>query len=150
MTGVQTCALPIFLAPLLRRCVLVFIDDILIYSRTLEEHQEHLRAVFQILAEHQFKVKRSKCTFSQPQLKYLGHVISAAGVSADPKNIEAVRTWPVPKNARDVRKVLGMMGFYRKYVKEYGLISRILTDLLKKNELFVWTTDHQRAFDTLK
>jgi hypothetical protein len=67
-------------APLLRRCVLVFIDDILVYSRTLEEHQEHLCQVFQLLATHQLKVKRSKCAFAQPQLKYLGHIISATGV----------------------------------------------------------------------
>jgi hypothetical protein len=124
-------------APLLRRCVLVFIDDILIYNATLEEHQEHLKAVFQLLAEHQLKVKRSKCTFAQPRLKYLGHIISAEGVATDPKSIEAVRKWPVPENAKDVRKFLGLAGYYRKFVQNFGVISRCLTDLLKKNELFV-------------
>jgi hypothetical protein len=102
-------------APLLRRCVLVFIDDILIYSATLEEHQGHLKAVFQLLAEHQLKVKRSKCTFAQPRLKYLGHIISVEGVATDPKSIEAVRMWPVLENAKDVRKFLGLAGYYRKF-----------------------------------
>jgi hypothetical protein len=137
-------------AKLLRRCVLVFIDDILVYSSTLEEHQEHLRAVFEILATHKLKVKRSKCTFAQTKLKYLGHIISASGVATDPKNLEAVRMWPVPANAKDVRKFLGLAGYYRKFVRNFGLISRILTDLLKKNEPFVWTSDHQQAFDSLK
>jgi hypothetical protein len=137
-------------APLLRRCALVFIDDILIYTKTLQEHQEHLRAVFQLLTEHQLKVKRSKCTFVQPQLKYLGHIISASGVSTDPKSIEAVQTWPVPQSTKDVRKFLGLAGYYRKFVQNFGLISRILTDLLKKNELFIWTHAHQQSFDSLK
>lgn len=131
-------------------CAFVFIDDILIYSSTLEEHQEHLEAVFKILPEHKLKVKRSKCTFAQPHLKYLGHIISASGVATDPKNLEAVRTWPVPVNAKDVRKFLGLAGYYRKFVRNFGLISRFQTNLLKKNELFVWTPDHQHAFDSLK
>lgn len=137
-------------APLLRKCVLVFIDDILIYSPTLEQHQVDLKAVLELLAQHQLKVKRSKCTFAQPQLKYLGHIISANGVATDSKSIEAVRSWPVPQNAKEVRKFLGLAGYYRKFVRNFGLISRILTDLLKKNELFVWTPDHQQAFLALK
>lgn len=105
--------------------------------------------MFQLLAEHRLKVKRSKCTFFQPQLKYLGHIISA-GVATDPKSIEAVRSWPVPENTKDVRKFLGLARYYHKFVKISGLISRILTYLLKKNELFVWTQDHQHTFESLK
>lgn len=137
-------------APLLRKCVLVFIDDILIYSPTLEQHQLDVKAVFDLLTQHQLKVKRSKCAFAQPQLKYLGHIISASGVATDPKSLEAVRTWPVPQNVKEMRKFLGLAGYYRKFVRNFGLISRILTDLLKKNELFVWTPDHQQAFLGLK
>ena len=143
-------AMNVILAPLLRKSVLVFIDDILIYSRTLAEHREHLQAVFHLLAQHELKVKRTKCTFSQPQLKYLGHIIPAAGVSTDPKNSEAVRSWPVPTNVKDLRKFLGMIGYYRKFIKDFAVICRVLTDLLKKNELFVWTQNHQLSFDTLK
>jgi hypothetical protein len=116
----------------------------------MAEHRDHLRAVFSLLEEHQLKVKKTKCSFAQPKLKYLGHIISADGVSTDPKNLEAVHNWPVPTNAKDVRKFLGLTGYYRKFVRNYGLISRVLTDLLKKNELFVWTVNHQEAFDTLK
>jgi hypothetical protein len=84
------------LSSLLRRCVLVFIDNILIYSRSLEEHVKHLRAVFQILARHQLKVKKSKCSFAQQRLSYLGHVISPNGVATDEEKIQAVQMWPTP------------------------------------------------------
>ena len=94
-------------------------------------------------------MKKTKCSFAQPKLKYLGHIISASGVATDPKNLEAVRTWPVPCNTKDVRKFLGLTGYYRKFVRNFGIISRVLTDLLKKNELFVWTNTHQEAFETL-
>jgi hypothetical protein len=117
-------------APLLRRCVLVFLDDILIYSSTLDEHENRLKQVFQHLATHNLKVKHSKCVFAQPQLKYLGHTISASGVSTDPKNLEAVRTWSVPTCAKEVRKFLGLAGYYRKFVCNFGLMSRVLNDLL--------------------
>jgi hypothetical protein len=91
--------------------VLVFIDNILIYSKTLEEHQEHLQAMFQLLQDHQLKVKQSKCAFMQPQLKYLGHIISAAGMATDPSSLEAVRTWPALVNVQEVRKFLGLAGY---------------------------------------
>lgn len=138
------------LSPLLRKGVLVFIDDILIYSATLTEHVQLLRQVFQLLTEHQLKVKRSKCSFAQSSLIYLGHVISHAGVSTDPKNILAVQRWPVPTNVKEVRGFLGLAGYYRKFVRHFGVISRPLTDLLKKNVVFVWTISHQQAFEALK
>ena len=75
------------LAPLLRKCVVVFIDDILIYSKTLEEHETHIEMVFELLKQHQFKVRLSKCSFTKQELNYMGHVISAAGVATDPKKI---------------------------------------------------------------
>jgi hypothetical protein len=104
-------ALNTIFAPLLRKYVLVFIDDILIYSKTLEEHQEHLQAMFQLLQDHQLKVKQSKCAFVQPQLKYLGHIILAAGMATDPSSLEAVRTWPALVNVQEVRKFLGLAGY---------------------------------------
>jgi hypothetical protein len=84
------------LAPLLRKCVVVFIDNILIYSKTYSEHIQHIKMVFQLLQEHQFKVKLSKCTFAQQQLKYLGHVIGVQGVSTDPTKVPIVKNWPTP------------------------------------------------------
>lgn len=129
---------------------MVFIDDILSYSRTLQEHLILLRQVLQLLSEHQLKVKRSKCSFARSSLTYLGHVISASGVATDPKNIKAVQAWAIPVNAKEVRGFLGLVGYYRKFVRSFGIISRPLTNLLKKNVVFVWTSEHHTAFDALK
>ena len=103
--------------PLLRKCVLVFVDDILIYSPTLETHLDHLHQVFNILNEHQFLLKRSKCSFAQQQLEYLGHAISGHGVATNPKKIEAVANWPPPSDTRQLRGFLGLSGYYRKFIK---------------------------------
>lgn len=138
------------LAPLLRRGVLVFIDDILVYSKTLEAHQQLLHQVLEILKQHHLKVKLSKCRFAQRSLMYLGHVISAAGVSTDEKNISAMRKWPRPSNIKEVRGFLGLAGYYRKFVHGFGLISKPLTMLLKKHTVFVWTEDTEAAFQHLK
>ncbi|WVZ90409.1 hypothetical protein U9M48_036715 [Paspalum notatum var. saurae] len=138
------------LAPVLRKCVLVFFDDILIYSKTLEEHVSHLRLVLELLHNDQWKVKLSKCTFMQNKLTYLGHVISAQGVGTDPAKIEAILSWPTPTNVKELRSFLGLAGYYRKFVKHFGVISQPLNELLKKNTLFVWTFDHDVAFRELK
>lgn len=138
------------LAPLLRKCVLVFLDDILIYSRSLEEHVHHVRQVLQLIAQDQWKVKLSKCAFGQRQISYLGHVISADGVATDPSKVAAVVNWPVPVNVNEVRSFLGLAGYYRKFVRNFGVISKPLTALLKKGALFLWTQDQEVAFNTLK
>lgn len=88
--------------------------------------------------------------FAQQQIIYLGHVISAQGVSTDPNKIQVIEQWPVPVNAKDLRSFLGLAGFYRKFVCNFGIISRPLFNLLKKNAVFVWTIDHQQAFQLLK
>ena len=104
------------LAPLLRVCVIVFIDDILIYSKSWEQHLEHVAAVFQLLQEHQFRIKLSKCSFAKQELPYLGHIISAHGVATDPGKIKIVQNWPVPSSVKELRSFLGMAGYYRKFV----------------------------------
>lgn len=124
------------LHPWLRRFVLVFVDDILIYSSTLEEHIQHLRTVFQVLLKHQLKVKCSKCSFGQQRLAYLGHIISPNGVSTDEDKIQAVRDWLVPTSVKELH-FLGLAGYYRKFVRHYGIISKPLTNLLRKGQLFV-------------
>jgi hypothetical protein len=138
------------LAPLLRKCVLVFFDDILIYSKSYEEHVMHVKQVLELQARDQWKVKLSKCSFAQRKITYLGHVISQQGVSTDPSKIEAVVNWPVPTNAKELRGFLGLAGYYRKFVKHFGIISKPLTELLKKGAIFTWMQDHQVAFQTLK
>lgn len=138
------------LAPYLRRSVLVFVDDILVYSHSLAEHEVHLRQVLQILSDNHLKVKQSKCSFAQPQLAYLGHVISANGVATDEDKIVAVRNWITPTSVKELRSFLGLSGYYRKFVRNYGIICKPLTNLLRKGQLFVWTSVHEEAFVTLK
>ncbi|CAN6301690.1 unnamed protein product, partial [Urochloa humidicola] len=138
------------LAPLLRKCVVVFIDDILIYSKSYEEHVQHVKMVFDLLQKHQLKVRLSKCSFAQQELKYLGHVISSKGVSTDPSKLTTIQNWPVPTNLKELRGFLGIAGYYRRFVKNFGMLSKPLTDLLRKGQLFIWTPATEQAFQLLK
>jgi hypothetical protein len=138
------------LSPLLRKFVLVFVNDILIYNRTLSDHVQHLQSVFQILTEHHLKVKRSKCSFAQQRLAYLGHVISPNGVSTDEDKILVVKNWPTPTNVKELRGFLGLTGYYRKFVRYYGVLSKPLTNLLRKGQSYIWTATTEQAFQSLK
>lgn len=97
------------LQPLLRKCVVVFLDDVLIYSKNMDEHMQHLRQVFQLLKEHKLHLKLSKCSFAQDKLEFLGHVISRNGVATDPKKMEIVKRWSVPHCVKDIRSFLGWL-----------------------------------------
>jgi hypothetical protein len=134
--------------PLLRKCALIFFDDILIYSATLDDHVLHLKQVLELLARDKWQVKYSKWSLAQRQVDYLGHVISAQGVATGPKKIVAIENWPVPANVKQLRSFLGLTGYHRMFVKKFGIIYRPLTDLLKKH--YVWTQHHQHAFISLK
>lgn len=137
-------------APLLRKCVIVFFDDILVFSPTYEQHLEDLQKVFHLLQSEQWHIKLSKCSFAQQKINYLGHIISAEGIATDPAKVAAIVTWLVPINVRDVRGFLGLARFYRKFIRHFAVISKPLTNLLKKGALFIWTAEHQMAVDTLK
>jgi hypothetical protein len=134
----------------LHKFVLVFVDNILVYSRTLPDHVQHLCTVFSILHKHKLLLKRTKCSFACPQLEYLGHTISAKGVSTNASKIVAMQNWPVPTTVKALCGFLGLTGYYRKFVKHYGILAQPLTQLLKKGVLFTWAPQHQQAFDLLK
>ncbi|KAK3145234.1 hypothetical protein QOZ80_4AG0325890 [Eleusine coracana subsp. coracana] len=106
--------------------------------------------VLDLLRLDQWKVKLSKCKFAQREIAYLGHVISAEGVSIDPSKISAVVHWPTPQSVKELRSFLGLAGYYRKFFRHFGIIFKQLTNLLKKNTVFVWTEEHDQAFLTLK
>ncbi|GJX05300.1 ty3-gypsy retrotransposon protein [Tanacetum coccineum] len=136
-------------SPYLRKFVIVFFDDILIYSASLTAHMEHLECVLSCLQAHQFYVKRSKCAFGASTLEYLGHIISGVGVEVDPKKIAAVSEWPTPKTQRQVRGFLGLAGYYRRFIKGYAAMAAPLTDLLRKDG-FRWGEAEAAAFESLK
>jgi hypothetical protein len=134
----------------LRRFVLVFFDDILVYSKSWADHLRHLRAVLDELRRHQLFVKRSKCSFGASAVAYLGHIISAKGVAMDPaKVVQAIHDWPAPRSVRAVRGFLGLAGYYRKFVHNYGTMAAPLTALLKKDG-FRWDEAATAAFAALK
>ena len=132
------------------KTALCYIDDIIIYSRTFEKHLSHLAEVFQLLRGAKLKLKRSKCKFGVGRIKYLGFIISEEGISPCDDKISAIKTFPVPINIRDVRSFCGLAQFYRKFIKNFAGIARPLYNLLKGGVKFIWSSECQQAFDTLK
>ena len=137
-------------SPYLDKFVIVFIDDILVYSGSLEEHAEHLRTVLQILRERQLYSKFSKCQFWLDKVAFLGHVISEKGISVDPQKIEAIVNWKPPTNVYEVRSFLGLAGYYKKFVEGFLKIANPLTNLLKKDQKFEWSDTCQHSFEELR
>jgi len=134
----------------LDKFVIVFIDDILIYSRTHEEHCEHLRIVLQILKEKQLFAKFKKCEFWLEKVSFLGHIISKDGISVDPSKVEAVSVWPRPNNVSEVRSFLGLAGYYRRFIEGFSKIATPLTALMRKNVKFSWSDACEESFQELK
>ena len=122
---------------LLRKFILVFFDDILIYSKTWAEHLQHLALVMQLFSDHHLHATKSKCVFGQKEVEYLGHIISAQGVRVAPAKIAAMNNWPPPKTLQSLHGFLGLTGYYRKFVKDYEKIEAPLTTLFKTDS-FTW------------
>ncbi|GKB03552.1 retrotransposon-related protein [Tanacetum coccineum] len=133
----------------LRKFTLVFFDDILIYSKSLEDHVLHLKAVLAKMKAHSLYAKESKCVFGTTHVEYLGHVISAEGVATDSSKVQAMQTWPIPKTLKQLRGFLGLTGYYRRFIKDFASISKPLTQLLKKNS-FKWNNEAHKSFLLLK
>jgi hypothetical protein len=129
---------------------IVFLDDILFYSKSEKEHEHHLRLVLQVLREHQLYAKLSKCYFYQKKIHYLGHIISEQGIAVDPKKIESVRGWPTPINVSEVRSFMGLPGYYRRFIVGFSKISHPITSLQKKGTKFEWTPKCEENFNLLK
>jgi hypothetical protein len=124
--------------------------DMLILGETLQEHHAKLREVFEQFRRFNVKVEPDKCEFLRPELAYLGHIISKEGVKPDPKKIEAVVQFPVPKREKDVKAFLGLTGYYRKFIADYSTIAKPLTKLLMKGVPWTWTSEEQESFERLK
>ena len=123
----------------LDKFVLVFLDDILIYSKNEEEHEEHLRLTLQLLRDHKMYAKLSKCDFYIDRIHYLGHIISDEGISIDPEKIEAIMNWPTPRNVTDVRSFMGFVGYYKRFIKGFSKVAHAITSLQNKGMKFEWT-----------
>jgi hypothetical protein len=136
--------------PYLNKFVVVYIDDILVFSRSREEHVHHLRLVFDKLRENDFKIKLSKCEFEKTEVKFLGHVVGAEGVKVDPDKVAAVAQWQPPAHLTALRSFLGLAQYFRRFIEHFSRIATPLTNLTKKNVHYKWTEECQRAFDTIK
>ncbi|KAJ0857320.1 putative nucleotidyltransferase, Ribonuclease H [Helianthus annuus] len=136
--------------PFLDRFVIVFIDDVLIYSKSKAEHAQHLRLVLELLQGNQLYAKFSKCEFWLEEVQFLGHLVNSQGIHVDPAKIEAVKSWITPKNPSKVRSFLGLAGYYRRFIKGFSKIAVPLTALTHKDKPFVWGTEQESAFQTLK
>ena len=138
------------LGEFLDRFVLVFLDDILIYSVNLDQHKEHLRRVLMKLREHQLFAKASKCEFVKGSIEFLGQQICGTGVTPTEAKLKAIRNWATPQNVHDVRSFLGFTNYYRRFIRSYSDIAGPLTDLTKKGMVWQWGPHQRRAFKAIK
>lgn len=136
--------------PYIDQFVVIFIDDILVYSQTTEEHEHHLRKVLEILREQQLFAKFSKCHFWQKEVRFLGHVVSAGGIAVDPDKVVAVKEWKQPTSVTEIRSFLGTAGYYRRFIQDFSRIAAPLTQLTRKDVKFIWTEKCEAAFQELK
>ncbi|GKB51641.1 putative reverse transcriptase domain-containing protein, partial [Tanacetum coccineum] len=136
--------------PHLDKFVIVFIDDILIYSRNKEEHANHLRIILELLKKEKLYAKFSKYDFWIHIVQFLGHLINSQGLHVDPAKIEAVKNWASPTTPTEIRQFLGLAGYYRRFIKDFSKIAKSLTELTQKNKKYIWGKDQESAFQLLK
>ena len=145
------------LRPYIDKFVLVYLDDILIYSNSPEEHRRHLRMVLETLRQHKLYARPTKCSFNHPEVEFCGHIVGNGVVKVLDKKVKIIREWPQPKNVQEVRQFFGLANYYRRFIKNFGLIAAPLSELFKehggdkrKKRPIVWNTAHQLAFERLK
>ena len=130
--------------------MIVFIDNILVYSNNEEDHESHLRQVLQRLRDHKLYAKSDKYKFWLSEVGLLGHIINSRGISVDPEKVEVVLEWPRPTNVTEIRSFLGLAGYYRRFVEGFSRLAAPLTKLTQKNEKFVWLEKSKESFKQLK
>ena len=135
---------------LLDICVIVYLDDILIYLKNEEEHNKHVKSVLERLREHKLYAKKQKCEFGVKRLEFLGHYIDEQGLHTDPQKVQAVVDWPPLRNTKDIQCFLGLANYYHRFIKNYSSIVHPLTRLLRKDTVWRWSSQEQQAFETLK
>ncbi|GJR89252.1 putative reverse transcriptase domain-containing protein [Tanacetum coccineum] len=136
--------------PYLDKFVIVFIDDILIYSKNKEEHEEHLKLILELLKKEELYAKFSKCEFWIPKVQFLGHVIDSKGIHVDPAKIESIKDWASPKTPTEIRQFLGLAGYYRRFIEGFSKIAKSMTKLTQKNVKFDWGEKEEAAFQLIK
>ena len=134
--------------PNLDQFVVVFVDDILIYSQTEREHEDHLGIVLQLLRDHQLYAKLSKCEFWLTEVRFLGHIVLASRVSVDPEKVEVMMSWERPKSVFEIRSFLGLAGYYRRFIEDFSRLVAPMTKLTRKS--FEWNDQCEKAFQELK
>ena len=135
--------------PILGVFAMVYLD-VIVYSKTIEQHATHLEEVFRLLEKAGLKIKRSKCLFAGEKVNYLGHVVSAAGVYPDKNKIKAIKEFPTPKNADQVSSFIGLASYYRRFIRNFAEKAHALTNLTRKSVAWQWKVDEQSAFDCIR
>ncbi|GJZ19441.1 putative reverse transcriptase domain-containing protein [Tanacetum coccineum] len=136
--------------PYLDKFVIVFIDDILIYSKSEEEHEAHLKTILDLLKEEKLYAKFSKCEFWLKEVQFLGHVVNRDGIHVDPSKVESVKNWKTPESPTEIRSFLGLAGYYRRFIENFSKITKPLTLLTQKNKAYVWGDKQEESFRILK
>ncbi|GJV88598.1 putative reverse transcriptase domain-containing protein [Tanacetum coccineum] len=139
-----------FSKPYLDKFVIVFIDDILIYSKSEEEHEVHLKTILDLLQKEKLYAKFSKCEFWLQEVQFLGHVVNHDGIHVDPSKVESVKNWKTPESSTEIRSFLGLAGYYRRFIENFSKIAKPLTLLTQKNKTYVWGDKQDEAFQILK
>ena len=134
----------------IHKYVMVYLDDVIIYSKSFEEHLRHIEDVLNRIRRANLRLKAEKCHFGASELQFLGHVVGKDGVKPDPKKVEKIENYPIPKNIRELRGALGLFSYYRRFIENFSKIADPLYELLKKDITYIWTESQQEAFEFLK
>ena len=138
------------LLPLIGKCLFVYLDDIVIYSRTLDEHLKHLKLAFEIFSKYNLSLNLQKCKFFQESVEVLGHVLTSKGLKTIPSKVQSIALWDNPKDVSELRSFLGLASYYRKFIQNFSIIADPLFKLLKKNSKYIWSNECEEAFENIK